>query len=176
MIQMLFVLLSKIQVVFGQGVISSTFSELCHQHVTIHHAVLAAQKLMSFLVDFRHLLVGWKQQRSFREVFSTGWSSKSIYIVNHQSTQPPLTYPFFPLVIWLLRGGTSFQPQLENFNLWSTNIAGRGIPVSIGYTSAIRVHFSASYVSLPERSQMDHLHQKDIFYLWTIGIMVVPLK
>lgn len=72
MIQNLFVLLSKIQVVFGHGVISSTFSELCHQHVTIHHAVLAAQKLMSFLVDFRHLLVGRKQQSSFREAFSTG--------------------------------------------------------------------------------------------------------
>ena len=58
--------------VFGHGVISSIFSELCHQHVTIHHAVLAAQRLMSFLVDFRHLLVGRKQQRSFRAAFSTG--------------------------------------------------------------------------------------------------------
>ncbi len=40
----------------------------------------------------------------------------------------------------------------EKPTLWLTNIAGWIIPISTGNTSSIRIHFPASYVSLPECS------------------------
>lgn len=115
MIQMLFASLSKIQVVFGQGVISSTFFELCHQHVTIHHAVLAAQKLMSFLVDFRHLLVGWKQQSSFREAFSNRMIIQ-IYLYSEPPVNPPsLNVPLFPIGYLTSKGGFFVSTPVGKF-------------------------------------------------------------